>query len=91
MRFVFAALIVSVCGVSFGQDTGLPQSVLNHNQPTFVAAPTVSTEPVQQAVTTQRSGCRNGRCCVGGNCRVQSSSGHVRRGASCRGCRSTRR
>lgn len=71
MRFVFAALILSVCGLVYGQDAGQPTSVLI-NQPTPAEAPTVApatAAPETTAVATT-SRCRNGRCCTGPNCRL---------------------
>ncbi len=77
MRFVFAALIFSVCGFVHGSDAGQPVSVLKHGEPTPAApaAPTVATAPVTQEIVVspvviEKSRCRNGRCCVGANCRL---------------------
>lgn len=69
MRFVFAALIVSVCGLVYGEDAGQPASVLI-NQPTPAEAPTVVTATPETTAVAATSRCRNGRCCVGSNCRL---------------------
>lgn len=73
MRFVFAALILSVCGLVHGQDAAQPQSVLVHGQPTPAAAPAaaVVADPAPAAVVVASpTRCRNGRCCTGPNCRL---------------------
>lgn len=72
MRFVFAALIFSVCGLAFGQDAEQAKSVLK-TEPTPAAAPVVAAEasPAPAAVIVEGSSrCRNGRCCTGPNCRL---------------------
>jgi hypothetical protein len=73
MRFVFAALILSVCGLVHGQDAGQPQSVLTHGQPTPATAPAVAeaSAPAPAAIVVEETArCRNGRCCTGPNCRL---------------------
>jgi hypothetical protein len=79
MRFVFAALIFSVCGLVHGQDAGQTISVLNHGSPTPAAAPAPAAAPTAvvaadpapaTVVVASPSRCRNGRCCTGPNCRL---------------------
>lgn len=73
MRFVFAALLVSVCGLAHGQDARQPVSVLNHGQPTpATSQPTVTeAQPTPAApAAVEQPRCRNGRCCTGPNCRL---------------------
>jgi hypothetical protein len=77
MRFVFTALILSVCGLAFGQDAEATKSVLK-TEPTPAAAPVEAavspapaTTPAPAAVVAASpSRCRNGRCCTGPNCRL---------------------
>lgn len=69
MRFVFAALIVSVCGLVHGSDAGQPVSVLKHSEPTTVATPAAQ-ETVAAPVVVESGRCRNGRCCVSATCRL---------------------
>jgi len=68
MRFVFTVLLFGVCGSVFGQSGNEPVSVLKHDVPAVTAAATPNTAPVVVVDT----GCRNGRCCVGPNCRLYS-------------------
>lgn len=72
MRFVFAALILSVCGLVHGQDAAQTPSVLNHGSPTPAApAAVVVADPAPATVVVASpSRCRNGRCCTGPNCRL---------------------
>ena len=72
MRFVFAALFFSVCGLVYGQDAGQTISVLNHGQPTpaAAAAPAAAPSAAPTAVVTETKRCRNGRCCAGSECRL---------------------
>jgi hypothetical protein len=72
MRFVFTALIFSVCGLAFGQDAEQTKSVLK-NEPTPAAAPVVAADPAPApaaVIVEGSSRCRNGRCCTGPNCRL---------------------
>lgn len=69
MRFVFTALMLSVCGLVYGQDAGQPASVLNHGQPTPATAQ-ATTQAAAPIAIAETSRCRNGRCCTGPECRL---------------------
>lgn len=69
MRFVFAALILSACGLVYGADAVQPASVLV-NQPTPASAPAAVAATPETTAVAATSRCRNGRCCVGSNCRL---------------------
>lgn len=75
MRFVFAALILSACGLVYGEDAVQSVSVLA-NQPTLASAPSPAVAPSvvtpapEATAVAVTSRCRNGRCCVGSNCRL---------------------
>lgn len=76
MRFVLTVLMLGVCGSIYAQDANEPVSVLKHETPTPAPAPapaavtTVASSPAPVVVVEQRGNCRNGRCCVGPNCRL---------------------
>lgn len=74
MRFVLTVLMLGVCGSLYAQDANEPVSVLKHEATDTAPTPATVTETAPSAapvvVVAQRGTCRNGRCCVGPNCRL---------------------